>query len=296
MSGLLAAVTGNATGIDVSDFQSVLTVAYLDSLGISFAYCKATEGVSITDDNLTANWAVLGSWGQLRGLYHEFVPQDDPAAQAQYCYAQAQAAGGFRPGDMAAVVASDYTGTTGAEIAAWCTQMQTLAGPQVAVQVYSDLSVLPQLASCTGWPLWVAWPNQTPPTAAQVAPWTSWTFWQNGQQGTDTDQFNGPPAALEAWIAALTGSGKDSDSMLIIPAASGKTYLLDGGRLHHVTDSTDLALYTSAPANIPQLSSPVSADEEAQLLADFPPGNPAVTVNSTGASYTITGTATPAAS
>jgi hypothetical protein len=61
---------------------------------------------------------------------------------------------------MVSVVAFDYAGTTGAEVAEFWTEMSSLAGPQVIVQVYSDLSMLPSRA-CTGWPLWVSWPNGT---------------------------------------------------------------------------------------------------------------------------------------
>jgi hypothetical protein len=95
-------------------------------------------------------------------------------------------------------------------------------------------------------------------------------------------------SALPFWN---TGQVNGENDMLIIPAASGKTYLLDGGKLHHVEDSADLALYTTA--NIMELSAPVSATEEAQLLADFPPGNPTVTVSGSALTLTLTGTATP---
>lgn len=188
----------NATGIDVSAFQSPLTEAALAPY--SFAYCKATEGVSITDPNLGVNWPVLGSWGSPRGCYHEFVPSDDAASQALYMHQAVVSAGGFRTGDMAAVVASDYAGTTGAEIEEFCDQLESLAGDGVTILVYSDLSVLPSLGAVANRPLWVSWPNATPPVASQLSPWGTWTFWQNGISGTDTDQYNGDAAELAAWL------------------------------------------------------------------------------------------------
>jgi lysozyme len=281
-------MTGNALGIDVSSYQPPLTAAQLEPL--DFAWCKATEGLSITDSNLAANWATLAAWGKPRGAYHEFYPADGPAAQAEYCYQQVAAAGGFRPGDMAAVVASDYPGTTGAMIAAWCTEMTALAGPQVAILVYSDLSVLPSLGECTSWPLWVAWPNPTPPTTAQLAPWTTWTFWQNGITTTDTDQFNGTPAQLTAW---LHGASTQEDDMLIIAGfPNGEIYLLSGGKLHYITSPSDVMAYQGAGIQ----TVTVSAGEATQLLEDYPPGNPAVTVTTpplTLPDLTITGTITP---
>lgn len=192
-------MVASAQGIDVSAFQQPLTAAALD--GLDFAYCKATEGLTITDPNLRANWAALRAWGKPRGVYHEFVPADSPAQQAAFCYAAVQAAGGFQQGDMAAVVASDYAGTTGPQIAAWCATMRSLAGARVAVLVYSDLNVLPGLAAAAAWPLWVAWPSPVAPEGAQLGPWAAagWTFWQWGIRGTDRDAFNGTAASLAAW-------------------------------------------------------------------------------------------------
>jgi GH25 family lysozyme M1 (1,4-beta-N-acetylmuramidase) len=288
-------VTASAQGIDVSQFQDVLTPALLS--GVDFVFIKATEGLTITDANLDGNWQAARAWGGVTGFYHEFVPQDDSAGQAQYFYAAVQAAGGLSPGDMAAVVASDYTGTTGAEIAAWCTEITALAGRHVIPVVYSDLSVLPSLQASTQYPLWVAWPAATAPTAAQVAPWSTWTFWQYGESGTDEDAFNGTAADLAAWIAAASGRTLE----MIIVWGVTNAYLLSGGKLHHILDAADLDVYLSA--GVPQTTSHLSAAEEAALLADFPPGNPAVTVNATlppvtlpdlTVSLTGTGTVTPA--
>lgn len=235
----------SAQGIDVSDFQPALAVAAV--AGKEFAYCKATEGVSITDPNLAVNWPFLAAWGKVRGCYHEFVPADGAAAQAQYCYQAVTAAGGFKPGDMAAVVASDYSGTTGAEIAAWCEEMRALAGPHVAVLVYSDLSLLPSLPACTSWPLWVAWPNATAPSDAQVAPWKTWVFWQYGTaDDTDQDAFNGTAADLAAWIAAYT-----EGEQMVIPGVPGiwTSILAYAAGNYCVGWGTDYRLYAATYAD-----------------------------------------------
>lgn len=215
-------MVASAQGFDVSAFQQPLTPAAL--AGYDFAYCKATEGLTITDPDLAGNWPVLGAWGGgPRGIYHEFVPADDPAAQAAYCYTAVLAAGGFQPGDMAAVVASDYTGSTGAEIATWCSTMRSLAGPGVAILVYSDLTVLPQLAAAAAWPLWVTWPSSTAPAAAQLGPWAAagWTFWQWGISGTDRDAYNGTAAALAAWIGTYKGAAVEQDTGVLVTTING---------------------------------------------------------------------------
>jgi hypothetical protein len=79
--------------------------------------------------------------------------------------------------------------------------------------------------------------------------------------------------------------------MMLVNTASGAIYLLDGGRMHHVVDPASVAIYRAAGV---QLTGVVDAGEAAQLLADFPAGNPAVTVNTSTGSLTFTGTVIPA--
>jgi hypothetical protein len=103
---------------------------------------------------------------------------------------------------------------------------------------------------------------------------------------------------LNAWVQAGMPAGTPTaprppleDSMLIF-GASGRWYLLSGGRLHHITDVSALGIYQSM--GLPgSNTSAVDAGEEAALLASFPPGNPSVTVNSTVPNLSITGTVTP---
>lgn len=145
---------------------------------------------------------------------------------------------------MVSVVASDYAGTTGAEIAEFCREMSSLAGLQVIVQVYSDLSVLPSLAACTGWPLWVSWPNGTPPTSAQLAPWKTWQFWQSGISGTDRDQFNGTAAALAAYTAGSGASPLASEAEVYDKAQ------YSDGRMIVVSTGTDNLVRVTQQASL----------------------------------------------
>jgi hypothetical protein len=80
---------------------------------------------------------------------------------------------------------------------------------------------------------------------------------------------------------------------MLIQAPGGAYYLLSGGKMHHVTDPTSLQAYVAS--GIPQANT-VTASELTALLADFPPGNPAVTVTSTIPELSLTGTIVPAAS
>ena len=187
----------SAQGKDFSSYQANLTTADLD--GLAFAFTKATEGPSDTDPSFAANWAAIRAKGIRRGAYHElWSPGSSPAAtQAAHFLAVVKAAG-LERGDMLAVVASDYGGVTGAEVRAWC-DIVAAACPGCPVLVYSDLSTLAALTSCTGYPLWVAWPSDAAPES--VAPWDRWTLWQWGSPGgVDHDAYNGDEAELTAWL------------------------------------------------------------------------------------------------
>ena len=72
---------------------------------------------------------------------------------------------------------------------------------------------------------------------------------------------------------------KRADMPLAI-AATGVTevYLLDGGRMSHITDIQSLAQLEAA--GVPKVT--VTAAALTQFLTDYPPGNPPVTVTVTG--------------
>jgi hypothetical protein len=81
------------------------------------------------------------------------------------------------------------------------------------VVIYTFGSMLSALASCTGYPLWIAAPGSSWPG---VGPWTRGVktnpFWQFGgggaAHGGDPDAFDGDVAALAAWHASFLPSAK----------------------------------------------------------------------------------------
>jgi lysozyme len=192
-------MTASAQGIDVSSFQAPLTAADLD--GLDFAFAKATDGQGGTDQNFAANWRVMKSEGKHRGTYHElWSASSAPVAGQAAHFLATVGAQGIEPGDMLAVVASDYSGVTDAEVKAFCDTVKA-AEPRCPVLVYSDLSVAGTLVSCTGYELWSAWPSPTAP--ASVKPWKNWRFWQWGESGVDRNAYNGTAAELQAWLNSI---------------------------------------------------------------------------------------------
>jgi lysozyme len=193
-------MTSSAQGIDISAFQDPLTLEALQ--GYSFCFAKATEGVSDTDANFAANWHVLRSTPVKQGAYHELwttVPATEQAAH----FLSVVRAQGLEPGDMLAVVASDYAGVTAAEVLAFADTVAA-AAPACPLIIYSDRDTLPSLAGCTKYDLWVAWPSDTAPEP--VAPWDTWRFWQWDETTLDKDAYNGTAADLESWLAEASGS------------------------------------------------------------------------------------------
>lgn len=217
MSEVFPEAVTSAQGVDVSRFQAPLDTAILH--GQSFAFCKATEGLSSTDPEFARNWATIRSAGLHRGAYHEMTT-DDAVGQAVH-FAGTVAAAGLHDGDMLAIVASDYS-PSGAQVRAALDHVRAAVGPRHPVLVYSDLSRLPSLAECAGYPLWIAHPGGAP---ASVAPWPDWRFWQwefgRGADGGDRDAYNGTAAELDAWIASFTGPPAPPPPPVLPPAPAG---------------------------------------------------------------------------
>ncbi len=198
-------MVASAQGRDVSNFQGKLDWATLGK-GLAFAFCKATEGTTFKDADFAANWAGIQSAGLFRGAYHFLHPADSATTQAQY-FMDTVKANGLLPGDMLVCDAEVTDGAADASVDAatksFCTEVMRIAGPHCPVIVYTYTSFAPKLTSCTGFPLWIAYPSADSP--ASVAPWKTWTFWQWGTvDGIDADAFNGTDADLTAWIGTYT--------------------------------------------------------------------------------------------
>lgn len=227
-------MVASAEGIDVSYFQNRLSTAELKAF--QFAFTRVSDGTGLVDANLKNNWDLISSAGIHRGGYHE-LRAGDGIAQAQYFLAALGKVGGPKPGDMLAVVASDYAGVTPAEVKAWCDHVKTATSGHCPVLVYTDLSMARTLGVCTGYPMWVAWPNPTAPSRAQIAPWGDWHIWQWGTRnvgglGTvDADAFNGDAAVMDEWIKSYLPKPPAPDpDPTPPPAPPGTTCVVGDGK------------------------------------------------------------------
>jgi hypothetical protein len=79
-----------------------------------------------------------------------------------------------------------------------------LGGDHCQELVYTFEAMLPQLSSCTEFPLWIAYFSSSAPPS--VHPWADWTIWQyaggGGNGGSDQDGFNGDVTAFSTWRLA----------------------------------------------------------------------------------------------
>ena len=72
-------------GIDVSRYQSDINWNKVANQDITFAFVKASEGETISDNFFCKNWKEMKEAGIRRGAYHFFRPTTSVLTQAQNC-------------------------------------------------------------------------------------------------------------------------------------------------------------------------------------------------------------------
>jgi len=204
------------TGIDVSHIQGDMDWTAVAQAGYTFAYAKATEGLTIADAKFAANWAGMGSANLFRGAYHYFHPNDDAAAQAtQFLTALTEANGSAKlaPGDLPCALDVEVNGGLSpadlvTSIQVWLDAVQTATG-RVPI-IYTGPGFWNTATAGTTqfaqYPLWVAEYGVSAPK--NPSGWNDYTIWQWSEAQTiaevgglsvtvDADRFNGAITDLE---------------------------------------------------------------------------------------------------
>lgn len=192
-------------GIDVSDHQGTVDWNAVRQAGQIFAFVKATDGITWTDPEFATNWSGAKAAGLLRGAYHFYETNDDPADQANNFLSAVQ----LEPGDLPPVVDIETTksGQSAAQIVkdlqTWLDLVEQATG-RVPI-IYTNPSYWDSLGTSAfgRYPLWVAEYGVSSPKLPSG--WTSWTFWQFSESGTvagisgsvDLDVFSGSLAELQ---------------------------------------------------------------------------------------------------
>lgn len=190
-------------GIDVSHHQGPIDWKKVKEAGMWFAFIKATEGKSVVDSKFATNWAGARSAGLIRGAYHYFHHDVDPAEQADNFM---KTVGTIHPGDLPPVldVEAPLKGVSVNDaldrIGNWCDEIYAFYGLWPIIYTYAAYwhDTLGDSARFGDHPLWIA--NYTQASTPKIpAGWSDWNFWQYSDAGNvegiagrvDLNLFNG---------------------------------------------------------------------------------------------------------
>jgi lysozyme len=164
-------------GIDVSDHSGEVDWKAVKQAGHSFAFVKATEGVDLRDPLFAEHWRLAGQAGLVRGAYHFFVTEDDPAEQARFFISTVR----LSPGDLVPVVDVELIGhdtTPGLDgrLRTWLEAVE--AHYRVRPIIYTTANFWDRhlTADFGDYPLWVAEYGVEEPRLP--AGWSTWHLWQ----------------------------------------------------------------------------------------------------------------------
>jgi lysozyme len=211
-----AAGVASAQLIDVSNFQGNFNWKSAKAAvpGLWGGIYRLTQGLPSTHANSPdpfAGWnhQQIRDNGLHPGSYHFLDPALPGKDQAAY-YVDEQDKLGWTKSTIA-VVDNETHGRSGSQVAACAAAfMQELLvlrphTPHL-VYTYINFAQTGNDAGLGSYPLWLAWPSSSAPSAPP--PWTKWTIWQwgtrfAGGQTVDADAFNGTTADADTWLASF---------------------------------------------------------------------------------------------
>jgi len=194
-------------GIDISyaqgriDWQKVRAM-HEDSIHISFAFIKATEGILKVDPYFKRNWREAPKNGIICGAYHFFRANKNGTWQARFFLQNVS----MEKGDMPAVV--DIETLDGVTPEAMRKQLQSFltyveVKTKVKPIIYTQLSYYADYLAgfYDGYPLWIAHYDHP---ELQIAQSINWQFWQHSDKArvsgiyhvVDFDAFRGDSLAF----------------------------------------------------------------------------------------------------
>lgn len=193
-------------GIDISKFQGkvnwmAVRQMQVDDIRISFAFIKATEGITRQDAAFARNWEKAGEAGIIRGAYHFFYSTRDPLKQA----ANFRNVVSLRSGDLPPVLDIEVHNNQPAAVIRstariWLEEMEKVYG--VKPIIYTNIHFYETYLGkeFDEYPLWVAhYYQKDRPRSPR-----KWLFWQHSDIGrvngirttVDFNVFRGDSAAL----------------------------------------------------------------------------------------------------
>nr|WP_225986577.1 glycoside hydrolase family 25 protein [Rufibacter sp. LB8] len=199
------------TGVDVSHHQRSIDWKLVKKQKISFAFIKATEGITHEDRFFSKHWKQAKQHDVLRGAYHFFLPSRDAEEQARNFLKKVK----LEPGDLPPVLDVEVTNHQSDE--------EIVAGVQLwldAVEAEYDIKPIiytnyafyeKHLAGhFDDYPLWVA--HYSPEKSHQLGN-RKWVFWQH----TETGKLKGVKGNLD--LNVFNGTLEDLYNMCYEPEA-----------------------------------------------------------------------------
>ncbi len=208
MDGGIALTSASGQGIDVSHWDGTINWAEVKTTGKSFAYTKATEGATYTDNTFKTNYAGIQAQGMKRGGYHFFQSSANATTQANH-FVSVLKAGGFNaqtdlPPALDLEAAPGLSTSSQAGVKTFIQVVQQQLG--VTVTIYTDSGDWAKLGNpnMSTNPLWIAYVNKGGAMSTASSPrmppgWSSYTIWQNSWVG----QIKGINAKVDTDYAPL---------------------------------------------------------------------------------------------
>lgn len=240
-------------GVDVSHWQGTINWSQVLTAGKTFAFVKATEGVTFVDGQFITNMINGNNAGLKMGAYHFARPDNNSAvSEANHFLNNASSYIGINklppvldledpPGVNLQSLFSKATLTTWVQT--WLTTVQNATG--VAPIIYTNANYANYLnSSLNSYKLWIAnFPTSstTPPT--NIGVWSTWLFKQYSETGTvsgisgntDLDVFNGTVSDFNNLIGSSASTPPNDNCANATTLTSNTTCSNTSGTLNGAT-------------------------------------------------------------
>jgi lysozyme len=173
-------------GIDVSHHEGLINWDMVKNMrtngvGIDFVFAKATEGLTIIDEQYATNMQELTKRSIIKGAYHYLKPSLDGKAQAAFFIQHAN----LKKGDLRPVLDIEEVNNVSYEqiktcVISWLNEVEKYYG--IKPIIYSNAAFYNQFVQdyTTDYPLWVAHYTITNNPAVSH----KWVIWQHTEDAT----------------------------------------------------------------------------------------------------------------
>ena len=197
-------------GIDISHHQgriawTAVKAMQVQDIQLSFAFMKATEGITRTDPFFKRNWQRSKEAGLIRGAYHFYLVNRDAAKQANNFVRTVN----LERGDLPPVLDVEQTGgrssaTIRKGVGEWLRLVEAHYGIKPIIYTNADFYTQHLKGHFDDYPLWVA--HYLQPHQPRIK--RDWQFWQHSEKGrvngiythVDFNVFNGSKEQFAALL------------------------------------------------------------------------------------------------